>query len=49
MGSSGGASPKALGDLRIQHSGVYHVDEEGPEIIARQSANGRLATIIASY
>ena len=46
MGSSGG---RAVGDLRVQHSGVYHVDEEGPEIIARQSANRKLATIIVSY
>ena len=38
VGSSGGY---ATGTVNVKRSGIYHVDEEGPELIARQSANGR--------
>ncbi len=32
---------RAVGDKGIKHSGMYNVDEQGPELLVRQPASGR--------
>lgn len=32
---------RAVGDKSVKHSGMYNVDEQGPELLVRQPASGR--------
>lgn len=40
-GVSGSGGGFAIGTIGVKRSGVYHVDEQGKELITRRSANGR--------